>query len=105
MKVKKLMGYRVALIIDIKVFPQSGKHALVIDKSGLLKVYVKAAPEDGKANKEVIQLIAEICDVSKKDVEIIYGLVSRKKRLAIQTLLSYEQLLMRISGGVQKTIF
>lgn len=78
---------------------------LVLDKSGMLKCFVKAAPEDGKANREVIQIIADCCKISKKQVEIIQGLTSRKKRLVIETEMNYEQLLCKLNGGVQKKIF
>jgi uncharacterized protein len=95
----------VALIIDVKVVTQSGKHALVLDKSGILKCFVKAAPEDGKANREVVELIATACNVPKKSVEIIQGLTSRKKRLAVETNITYEQLLSKLGFGLQKSMF
>ena len=94
-----------ALVIDIKVVAQSGKSSLVLDKSGILKCFVKAAPEDGKANREVVEILADIVGVTKKSVEIIGGLTSRKKRLAIETSMSYDQLLLKLSGGIQKKIF
>jgi uncharacterized protein len=94
-----------ALIIDLKVVTQSGKSILILDKSGILKCYVKAAPEEGKANCEVVQIIADFAGVPKKSVEIIQGLTSRKKRLAIETSMNYEQFLLKLNGGVQKNIF
>ncbi len=94
-----------ALIIELKVVPQSGKSQIVLDKSGTLKAYVKEAPEDGKANKELIALIANIVEVPKKFVEIIGGLTSRKKKLAIDTNMNYEQFLLKLNINVQKKIF
>lgn len=94
-----------SLIIEIKVIPQSGRLNLILDKSGMLKAFVKAAPEDGKANKELIELIANFIGVTKKSVEIVSGLTSRKKKLAIDTSMNYEQFLLKLSGGIQKKIF
>ncbi|MBP6892705.1 DUF167 domain-containing protein [Candidatus Babeliales bacterium] len=94
-----------SLIIELKVVPQSGKLMLILDKSGMLKAFLKAAPEDGKANKELIELIANFVNVTKKSVEIIKGLTSRKKKLAIDTSMSYQQFLLKLTGGVQKKIF
>ena len=94
-----------ALIIDVKVVTQSGKHALVLDKNGVLKCFIKAAPEDGKANREVVELVAAACNVPKKSIEIIQGLTSRKKRLAIETNITYEQLLIKLGFGLQKNMF
>ncbi len=94
-----------SLIIELKVVPQSGKLMLILDKSGMLKAFLKAAPEDGKANKELVELIANFANVTKKSVEIIGGLTSRKKNLVIDTNMSYEQFLLKLGGGVQKKIF
>ena len=94
-----------ALIIEVKVVPQSGKHALCLDKSGILKCFVKAAPEDGKANKEVIEVVSNAAGVAKKFVEIVSGLTSRKKKLAIDVDLTHEQFLMKIGCNVQKKMF
>ncbi len=94
-----------SLIIELKVVPQSGKLMLILDKSGMLKAFLKAAPEDGKANKELVELIANFANVTKKSVEIIGGLTSRKKKLVIDTNMSYEQFLLKLGGGVQKKIF
>lgn len=94
-----------ALIIELKVVPQSGRKDLILDKSGILKCFVTSAPEDGKANKEVIQLIAEKLKIKKNQIEIVSGLTSRKKKLAIDTLLSYEQLLQHLGLVHQTTMF
>lgn len=84
---------------------QSGKHELVVDKSGGLKCFVKAAPEDGKANKEVIEIISQLVGVPKKSVEILQGLTNRKKRIVIETPIDFEKFMMLVVGGVQKKIF
>ncbi|MBP7854603.1 DUF167 domain-containing protein [Candidatus Babeliales bacterium] len=94
-----------ALIIEIKAVPQSGRKKLMLDKSGILKCFITAAPEDGKANKEIIDFLATSCNIPKKSIEIIAGLTSRKKKIAINTTMTYEQFLQKFGIGSQKTIF
>lgn len=94
-----------ALIIELKVAPQSGRQDLVLDKSGILKCFILSPPEDGKANKEVVQLIAEKLKIKKQQIEIIGGLISRKKKLAIDIALSYEQFLQALGLAHQKMMF
>lgn len=94
-----------ALIIDLKVVAQSGKQALILDKQGILKCFVKSAAQDGKANKEVIEVVSDFVGVTKKSVEIVQGLMSRKKRLAIATNMTYEQLLEKLGCDVQGKMF
>ena len=93
------------LVFDLKVFPQSGRQKLILDKSGILKCYILAAPEDGKANREIIEFLAKLLDLKKQDIEIIGGLISRKKRLMIQASLTYEQFLSKVGLEVQGNVF
>jgi len=50
---------------------------------GALKVAVRAAPEKGKANKELEGLLADFFGVSKGQVSVAGGLTSRKKRIVV----------------------
>lgn len=61
--------------ISIKVTPNS-KSSEVILKNGQINVKVKAIPDDGKANKEVIRTFKEQLNLS---VEIVKGLKQREK--------------------------
>ncbi len=47
-----------------------------------LKLAVAAPPEDGKANGEVCQLLAEIFAVARQNVQLIAG--SRQPRKAVE---------------------
>lgn len=97
-------GICIVLMLEIKVMPQSGRSTLMLDKAGILKCFIKAAPEKGKANEEVVEIIAKIADVSKGAVEIVSGWTSRKKLIRIQVAMTYEQFLTKIGSGVQKKI-
>ncbi len=74
-----------AFLIQIEVVPNSKKSGLAgFDEwRKRLKVNVKAEAKEGKANKEVIGLFAELLGVSAKDVSIVSGQKSRQKTLAI----------------------
>lgn len=47
------------------------------------KVYVNASPEKGKANKEVVELIADYLSVSKTSVLILSGTTSPVKLVKV----------------------
>jgi len=62
----------------VSVIPRSGRSEL--KKSGnSLKVWLKSAPEDGKANAELMRILADKFDVKTHQIEIISGFSSRKK--------------------------
>ncbi len=58
---------------------------------GKLKVKIKAAPIEGKANKELIKFLAKIFNVTKSSVQIISGENNKLKTLEISGL-SLEEL-------------
>jgi uncharacterized protein len=68
--------------IQLKVFPKSSREEIV-EKDGITKAYVKAAPEKGKANKALIALVAGKYKVRKKDVAIITGQTGKNKTLEV----------------------
>ncbi len=68
--------------INIKVIPGARKNR-VREESGLLKVYIQAPAVDGKANKALIDYLADYYNVRKSQVTIIKGLKSRLKTISI----------------------
>lgn len=52
-------------------------------EDGTLKVRVKAPPEKGKANKEVIKVLAKKYGVKKSEVEIVSGATDQIKLIKI----------------------
>ena len=50
----------------------------------LVRMDVTVAPEDGKANKQVVRLLAKEMNLSKSALSIVRGLTSRNKMIAVQ---------------------
>jgi uncharacterized protein (TIGR00251 family) len=75
-------GKRVYL--DIKVHPRSSKK--MIQKTGEreYKVWVVSAPEGGKANKEVVDLVASHFHIPPSWVRIAKGEKSRQKIVVLE---------------------
>ena len=69
--------------LEIKVLPNASKTEFAGYKDGRLRVRIAAAPEDGKANAELISFIAKTLGCPKKDVTIVLGEKSRLKTLAV----------------------
>ncbi len=68
--------------IHPKVFPKASREEIV-EKDGIVKAYVKAPPDKGKANKALIALVAKKYMVKKKDVVIVAGQTGRNKTLEV----------------------
>lgn len=93
------------IIIEITVHPVSGRSALIIDVHGRIHCYIKSQAEKGRANKEVVSLLAEKIGITKSEVEIVSGETVRKKRIRINTDITMEQLFNRCGLSKQKTVF
>lgn len=70
--------------LQIKVTPRASADRLQgWAEDGALKVAVTAVPENGKANKAVIALLAKRLKLPKSAIEIAAGETSRHKTLLI----------------------
>lgn len=54
------------------------------DGVGSLKISVTAVPEDGKANKALIDLLAKSWKIAKRSIQITSGATDRRKILFIE---------------------
>ena len=52
---------------------------IIINDKEYLKLYIKSPPEKGKANKEIIEYLAEELAIPKSDIEITSGKTSQFK--------------------------
>lgn len=93
-----------ALVLDIKVVPQSGRQECVLDKSGRLKCYLRKAPEAGKANEELIHIFAHALGIPKNTINIVLGATSRTKRIKIDAELSKEEVFDKLGVIIQQSL-
>ena len=94
------------MIIEIRVVPQSGRQAIVLDKSGRIKIFLKNPPEQGKANDELIKVLADRLQVVRCAVTIIAGHTVRTKRIALKGFSTINQIMtaLGLEEGNQLTI-
>jgi uncharacterized protein (TIGR00251 family) len=71
-------------ILQIKVKPNARSSVLAEQENGSWLAQLKAPPVDGKANEELIRLVAEHFGLRKAQVSIKSGASSRLKRVVIQ---------------------
>ena len=70
-------------IITVRVIPRASKAGVAGMRGDALLVRLNAAPVDGAANAELIDVLADAYGVSKRSVEIVSGERSRQKRVRI----------------------
>ncbi|NEQ39822.1 MAG: DUF167 domain-containing protein [Okeania sp. SIO3I5] len=70
-------------IFKVKVKPNSQQQSIKAEADGSLKVCLKSPPVDGKANQELIQLLAKKFNVKKSEITIKSGLFAKNKLIEI----------------------
>jgi len=75
--------------LRIKVIPKSAKSEIVeimTDSEGLetIKIRIKAVPEKGKANEELIRFLSKNLDLPKGNISIISGKSEQIKLVKIK---------------------
>ena len=69
--------------LSVKVKPGSRQQKIETGEDGVTIVWLKSPPVDGKANAELIDLLAGTYGVSKSRVRICTGASARIKRVEI----------------------
>ena len=91
--------------ITLKVVPQAGRQKIILDKNGALKCYLNSPPEEGKANRELVKLLADALKIPQRNIEIVQGLTSRTKVLDIPGFWSEDELKTALGLELQKKLF
>ena len=69
-------------IFNVRVTPHA-KQPKVVEENGQLRVYTNVAPEKGRANDSVIELLAKYFNVPKSQIKIVRGATARDKVIEI----------------------
>lgn len=70
-------------IVSLHIQPGAKKTEVVGLHGEALKIRLAAPPVDGKANAALCAFVAECLDVPKRQVQVVAGLTSRQKRVAV----------------------
>lgn len=73
----------VDLLLDVHIQPRAAKDEIVGCHGDRLKIRISAPPVDGKANRHLIDFLAETFKVPKRDVLLLAGENGRDKRFKI----------------------
>ncbi len=74
------------VILNVRAQPRSSRSGLDGLIGDAVKVRIKCAPVDGKANKELIETLADAFDLPKSAVVFKSGETSKTKRILLRGL-------------------
>ncbi|MEZ4744198.1 MAG: DUF167 domain-containing protein [Bdellovibrionota bacterium] len=90
------VGDELRLNLQVQANASKTEFTQVFDQS--LKLRVASPPVEGAANKMIIQFLAKVLDVKKSQLEIIQGMQSKVKVVAIRGECSKEEIIARLQA-------
>jgi uncharacterized protein (TIGR00251 family) len=73
------------LILNCRIQPRAGTDSFDAADEELLKIRLKAAPVDGKANAHLIKFLSRQFRTPQRSIEILSGHTGRNKRVRIDS--------------------
>lgn len=71
------------VILTLRIQPRASRNEIAGRLGDVLKVRLQAPPVEGKANKALIEFLAETLDMPRRNITILSGDTSRNKRVRI----------------------
>ncbi len=71
------------VVLPVRAHAGARRNAILGEREGALRVAVTAAPEKGKANRAIIDVLSKSLGVAKSSIELIAGETSPQKRFLV----------------------
>jgi uncharacterized protein len=85
------------MILALKAKPNNRENRITREND-VIVVRIHAPAQDGKANKAIVEFLAEIIDIPKSSIEVIAGFTSSHKRIAIAEV--YDEKVKKFLAGL-----
>jgi uncharacterized protein (TIGR00251 family) len=74
------------VLLSVRVIPRASKAGVAGVRDDALLVRLSAPPVEGAANAELVELLAKLLKIPRRQVSLVSGEHSRRKRLAVSGL-------------------
>ena len=71
-------------VVPVRVQPAARRSGIQGEQAGSLKIAVTAPPQNGRANKAVIEVMSESLGIRRSQFELLTGASSRSKKLLVR---------------------
>ncbi|MDR1925813.1 MAG: DUF167 domain-containing protein [Planctomycetaceae bacterium] len=74
------------VLLEVRAHPAAKRNEIKGCHNGALKVYVTQAPEKGKANKSIKELLAKSLKIKSSQIELVSGETSSSKKFLLRNI-------------------
>jgi hypothetical protein len=71
------------ILLNVRVIPRAGKSGIAGTRNEALLVRLHAAPVEGAANAELVDVLAGVLGVPRRSITLVSGERSRSKRVRV----------------------
>jgi len=71
------------VVLEVLVQPRASRTKVLGEHGGRLKIALAAPPVEGKANRVLVEFLAERLGVGKADVFLLRGVAGRRKTVRV----------------------
>lgn len=89
------------VLVTVFLQPRASRTEVVGVEGEAVRVRVQAPPVKGRANEALVELLAEVLGVPRRDVELVRGHTSRHKQVLVRGICLAEAE-NRLLGGTRK---
>ncbi len=93
----ELVQHADGVILPVRAQPNARKNAVIGEQGGALKIAVTAPPDQGRANKALVEMLCDLLSVKRSQVDFLSGEKSRDKRFLLRDV-DREQLERRLAA-------
>jgi uncharacterized protein len=79
----------------VRVQPRASRSEIVGEQQGALRVRLAAPPVDGAANDALVELLAHLLNIRKRDIRIVTGTTSKRKVIEAEGVTPEQVLALR----------
>ncbi|MGD9635346.1 MAG: DUF167 domain-containing protein [Pirellulales bacterium] len=79
----ELAAHPRGVLLPVRAQAGARQNGIVGEHNGMLRVAVTAAPEKGKANKAIVEVLADALKLPKSSLELVSGETSQQKRFLV----------------------
>ena len=90
------------VVLSVRAQPRSSRAGLDGTVGDAVKVRIRSAPVDGKANKELVETLADAFGIPKSRVSFKSGETSKTKRILLSGVTAAEAA-ARLGGGAKES--
>jgi uncharacterized protein YggU (UPF0235/DUF167 family) len=93
----RLEQHAEGVVLPVRAHAGARRNELRLGEDGVVRASVTQAPEKGKANKAIIELLSRELGLKKSQVELIAGDTAQQKRFLLRDV-SAEDVVRRLSS-------